>query len=178
MISSAKEAAVAIADKKDERAPSLVNDLASYDAVVRTRARRALAGMGKLAVPSLILLLSHAKPHVRWEAAKTLCSIADPIAASALVNALDDHDGDVRWLASEGLAALGRDALQPLLAALLQQSDSIYVLEGARHVCHELAKKRRLAPILRPVLAAMRQSQPEVAVPLAAYAALSKLRSL
>ena len=36
--------------------------------------------------------------------------IADPIAASALVSALDDPDGDVRWLAAEGLAALGRDA--------------------------------------------------------------------
>ena len=67
--------------------------------------------LGKPAVPSLIQLLSHRKPHVRWEAAKALGGIADPIAAFALVNAQKDRDGDVRWLAAEGLAALGRDAL-------------------------------------------------------------------
>ena len=73
---------------------------------------------GKPAVPSLIQLLSHRKTHVRWEAAKALCGIADPIAATALVNALDDTDDDVRWLAAEGVTALGRDGLQPLLTAM------------------------------------------------------------
>jgi len=126
----------------------------------------------------LIRLLSHRKPHVRWEAAKALCGIADPIAASALVNALDDRDGDVRWLAAEGLSALGRDALQPLLAALLQRAKSCWFCEGAHHVCHTLVKRKKLGPILRPVLAALKQSEPEVAAPLAAYTALSRLREL
>ena len=134
--------------------------------------------LGKPAVPSLIQLLSHRKPHVRWEAAKALGGIADPIAASALVNALDDRDGDVRWLAAEGLAALGRDALQPLLAALIQRARSGWLCEGAHHVCHVLVRKRRLGPILRPLLAALEQSEPEAAAPLAAYTALSRLREL
>ena len=129
-------------------------------------------------MPSLIRLLSHRKPHVRWEAAKALCGIADPIAASALVNALDDRDGDVRWLAAEGVAALGRDGLQPLLAALLQRAKSGWFCEGAHHVCHTLVKRKKLGPILRPVLAALEQSEPEVAVPPAAYTALSRLREL
>ena len=129
-------------------------------------------------MPSLIRLLSHRKPHVRWEAAKALCGIADPIAASALVNALEDRDGDVRWLAAEGLAALGRDALQPLLAALLEGSKPSWLYEGAHRVCHTLVKRKRLGPILRPLLAALKQSEPEVAVPPVAYAALSKLRKL
>ena len=129
-------------------------------------------------MPSLIRLLSHRKPHVRWEAAKALCGIADPLAASALVNALDDRDGDVRWLAAEGLAALGRDGLQPLLAALLQRAKSCWFCEGAHHVCHTLVKRKRLGPILRPVLAALKESEPEVAVPPAAYTALSRLREL
>jgi hypothetical protein len=133
---------------------------------------------GKPAVPSLIQLLSQRKPHVRWEAAKALGGIADPIAASALVNALRDRDGDVRWLAAEGLAALGRDALQPLLAALLEWHQSDWMCQGAHHVCHVLVRKRRLGPILRPVLAALEQTEPETASPLAAYIALSKLRKL
>jgi HEAT repeat protein len=145
---------------------------------VRTKARKALVTIGKLAVPSLIRLLSHRKPHVRWEAAKALCGIADPIAASALVNALEDRDGDVRWLAAEGLAALGRDALQPLLAALLEGTKPSWLYEGAHHVCHTLVTRKRLGPILRPLLAALKQSEPEVTVPPAAYTALSRLRKL
>ena len=166
------------ADKRAVRIPSLVTGLASPDPTVRTKARKALVAMGKLTVPSLIPLLSHRKPHVRWEAAKALCGIADPIAAFALVNAMDDRDGDVRWLAAEGVAALGRDGLQPLLAALLQRAQSSSFCEGAHHVCHTLVKRRKLGPILRPLLAALGQSEPEVAVPPAAYAALSKLREL
>jgi hypothetical protein len=131
---------------------------------------------GKPAVPSLIPLLSHRKPHVRWEAAKTLCDIADPIAATALVNALDDPDSDVRWVAAEGVTALGREGLEPLLAALLQRAQSIWFCEGAHHVCHALVKKRGLGPILRPVLAALEETEPAIGVPTAAYTALSTLR--
>ena len=134
--------------------------------------------LGKPAVPSLIQLLSHRKPHVRWEAAKALGGIADPIAASALVNALKDRDGDVRWLAAEGLAALGQDALHPLLAALIERSEADWLCEGAHHVCHVLIKTRGLGQVLRPLLAALGQSEPEVASPLAAYTALSELRDL
>jgi vesicle coat complex subunit len=162
----------------DNRIPTLVADLASSDPTVRTNARKALVAIGKLTVPSLIRLLSHRKPHVRWEAAKALGGIADPIAATALVNALDDRDSDVRWLAAEGLAALGRESLQPLLAALIERAQSLWFCEGAHHVCHTLVNRKRLGPILRPVLASLKQSEPEVAAPPAAYAALSKLRQL
>ena len=178
MTPTTKCSSVDLADKTVARIPSRVTDLDNTDPMVRTKARKALVTMGKLTVPFLIQLLSHRKPHVRWEAAKALVGIADPIAASALVNALDDRDGDVRWLAAEGLAVLGRDALQPLLAALLQRAQSCWLRESAHHVCHALVKKRKLGPILRPVLAALKQSEPEVAVPPAAYTALSRLREL
>ena len=129
--------------------PELVSALANADSAVRTKARKALVAIGKLSVPSLIRLLSHRKPHVRWEAAKALCGIADPLAAAALVNALDDRDGDVRWLAAEGVAALGREGLQPLLAALLQRAESCWFCRRARtRVCHTLVKRKKLGPIL------------------------------
>ncbi len=178
MTISTKRINADLADKRAARIPSLVTDLASPDPSVRTKARKALVALGKISVPSLIRVLSHRKPHVRWEAAKALCRIADPLAASAMVNALDDRDGDVRWLAAEGLAALGRESLQPLLAALIGRAQSCWFCEGAHHVCSTLAKKKRISPILQPLLAALKQSEPEIAVPPAAYTALSRLRKL
>ena len=173
-----KRIAEPVADKRKARIQSLLADLTSPSPVARRKARETLVAIGGLAVPSLIQLLSHRKPHVRWEAAKALCSIADPIAASALVNALDDRDSDVRWVAAEGVAALDRDGLQPLLAALLERAQSCSFCESAHHICHTLAKRQKLAPVLRPVLAALKESEPEVAAPSAAYAALSRLRKL
>ena len=167
-----------IEDPKDTRIPSLLGRLAGGDPVARERARESLVALGKPAVPALIQLLSHRRPLARWEAAKALCGIADPLAATALVNAVDDTDNDVRWVAAEGVIALGREGLQPLLAALLERAQSPCFCEGAHHVCHALATKRELGPILRPLLAAFDQFEPQMAIPLAAYTALSKLRKL
>ena len=178
MTPTTKRGSADLSGKRAARIPSLVTDLANTDPTVRTKARKALVALGKISVPALIRLLSHRKSHVRWEAAKALCGIAEPLAASALVNALDDRDGDVRWLAAEGLAALGREGLQPLLAALLQRAESSSFCEGAHHICHTLVKKRKLTPILRPLLAALKESEPGVAVPPAAYTALLRLREL
>jgi HEAT repeat protein len=156
--------------------PELIAALASSSPVARKKAREALMALGGPAVPALIQLLSHRQPHVRWEAAKALGAIADPIAASALVNALEDRDGDVRWPAAEGLVALGRDALQPLLTALMERSERDWLSEGAHHVCRALVKRKGLAPILRPLLAVLEGHEREFAEPAAAYAALSRLR--
>ena len=178
MTPTSKSGTVGASKKTPTGIPELIAALASPSPVARRKAREALMALGKPAVPSLIQLLSHRKPHVRWEAAKAIGGITAPIAAFALVNALKDRDGDVRWLAAEGLAALGRDALQPLLAALIEQADSDWLCEGAHHVCHVLVRKRGLGSILRPLLAALEQSEPEAASPLAAYTALSQLREL
>jgi hypothetical protein len=153
-------------------------DLTSPKPAMRMNARDALVVIGKPVVPSLIRLLSHRMPHARWEAAKTLCGIADPVAASAMVSALDDRDCDVRWLAAEGLAALGRDGLSPLLTALIGRAEPCCMYEGAQHICHALVKRKRLGPILQPLLAALKESEPELAVPPAAYTALMRLRKL
>jgi hypothetical protein len=173
---SIKRSTTVIEDKGLPSIRSLLDKLASREPVAREKAREALVIVGKPAVPFLIPLLSHRKLQVRWEAAKTLGDIADPISAAALVNALEDSEGDVRWLAAEGLIALGHEGLHPLLAALLERAQSASLCEGAHHVCHALAKKKKLGTILRPVLAALEQPEPAIAVPPVAYIALSKLR--
>jgi HEAT repeat protein len=178
MTPASKSGTLAAAKKTPTDIPELLVALANPSPVARRKAREALVALGESAVPSLIQLLSHRKPHVRWEAAKAIGGIGDPIAAFALVNALKDRDGDVRWLAAEGLAALGRDALPPLLAALIDPSDSDWMCEGAHHVCHVLVRRRGLGPILRPLIAALEQTEPKAAAPLAAYTALSRLHEM
>ena len=178
MISSNKQCSVIIEDPRDARITSLLGDLTGGDPATREKAREALVVIGRPAVPSLFQLLANGKPHIRREAAKALSGIADPLAATALANALEDPDGGVRWLAAEGLIVLGGEGVQPLLAALLERAQSLWFCESAHHVCHTLATRRRLGPILRPVLAALDKPEPQIGVPLAAYAALSKLREL
>ena len=77
---------------------------------------------------------------MRWEAAKSLSDIADPAAAPALVQALEDPETGVRWLAAEGLIRMRSACLQPLLHALTERADSVWLRDGAHHVLHDLAK--------------------------------------
>jgi HEAT repeat protein len=153
-----------------------VAGLASGNPIVREEAREALVAVGTPAVAPLVRALLDPDKRVRWEAAKALSFIHDPAAAPALVLALgDDHFG-TRWLAAEGLIALGRDALEPLLRALLDPANAVWLGEGAHHVLHELQRRRR-ATWLTPVMRALREREPGMAVPPAALAALKALRA-
>jgi HEAT repeat protein len=157
---------------------SLISDLASDDGWVRETARLSLVGIGSRAVAALIEALGDPHRRVRWEAAKALEQIANPQAAPALVGALEDKEFSVRWLAAEGLVAIGSEALGPLLRALIERSDSVWLREGAHHVLHDLHNlaRRRLGPMLKPLLAALEDLEPTLGVPMAARAALEALK--
>jgi len=107
---------------------------------VRIKARQYLVAIGEPAVSPLVEALAHRNQWVRWETAKSLGQIDSPAAAQALVRALEDDMFDVRWLAAKGLLTVGRDALVPLLHALLERSDSELLREGAHHIFHDLAR--------------------------------------
>jgi len=153
---------------------SLMRDLASRDGVVRQRAREKLVGIGKPAVPALTERLWATGSQLRWEAGKALIEIADGRAARALVACLEDKDAGTRWVAAEALIALKRNALVPLLEALIDQSDSVWIREGAHHVLHELAEGE-LREILCPVLAALEGPAPDTVAPVFAAEALEEL---
>jgi HEAT repeat protein len=153
---------------------ALIAALADDDGLVRQRARESLVDMGEPAVAPLIEALTDPNDKVRWEAAKALSEIGSPAAASALVRALRDKSFGVRWLAAEGLITLEREGLTPLLQALVQHSDSIWLREGAHHVLRILAGKGLYAQVA-PVLAALEDTEPVLEAPLAARAALGKL---
>jgi HEAT repeat protein len=142
---------------------------------VRQEARETLTLIGKQAVRPLIPLLKDMEDDVRWGAAKALADIADARAASNLVATLEDHNFGVRWLAAGGLINIDRDALEPLLKALIKRPESIWLREGAHHVLHDLSK-RGLKDLLTPVLAALEGSYPEIGIHEPALKALQRLR--
>ncbi len=160
-----------------ENIPALVAALAHDDPVERNHTREALVAIGKPAVKYLVKLMSDHRSHVRWEAAKALGPIGDPAAAQALVNALEDEDTDVRWLAAAGMITLGCSGLEPLLVALIDRPDSIWLRDGAHHVFHDLVGKLPFQ-LARRMLDVLDQPEPELAVPQVANESLNALKTL
>lgn len=155
---------------------SLVVDLASRDGGVRVAAREALVDIGRPAVGALVRTLTDSRTQLRWEAAKALGGIADPTTAGALALALDDKVFDVRWLAAEGLIAIGREALVPVLRVVIGRAESPLCRSGAHHVLHDLAASDEdIKETLAPVLAALDGSAPSVEVPLVAETVIAVL---
>jgi hypothetical protein len=153
---------------------ALMGDLCSKHPVERWRARMALVDIGEPATPMLIEGLESLDQCMRWEAAKTLVDISDPRAAPAMVKALEDRSFGIRWLAAEGLVRLGRQGLGPLMKALMERSDSVWLREGAHHVLRVLVGHGLDSHIL-PVLEALEDIEPTLEVPLVAKVALEDL---
>jgi hypothetical protein len=157
----------------------LIGQLGQQDGLIRQQARIALVRIGEPAVGPLIEALENRTGYTHWEAAKALSQIGSPQAAQALVEALQDDEFSVRWLAAEGLIAISEDSLKPLLTALVNNPQSALLREGAHHVLHDLVHRLSLKPPLRkqvePVLAALNDIEPAVEVPPVAEQALHKL---
>jgi len=152
----------------------LIAGLAGKDPIARQKARHALVATGQAATAPLIAALGNTRTQVRWEAAKALVRLADATAAPALVAALEDKDTGVRWLAAEALIAVGSPALPALLQALVDRSNSTWLLEGTHHVLHTL-QATDIGPVVRPVVTALEHSAREEAAPVAAHEALQQL---
>lgn len=162
----------------DKRIASLIAQLAHHDPAARQTAREKLVQIGGHAVTrALVAEFIDPLPHVRWEAAKALASIADPVAAHGLMHALDDDDDDVRWVAGEGLIALHEVGLTTVLSGLTKRARSLAFCRGAHHVLRELRAEGNAA-IINPVLDALDSPDPEIAAPVAAYQALLTLKPL
>lgn len=150
---------------------TLVAALRNRSGAVRERARESLIEIGEPAVDRLIEALREPDHRVQWEAAKALGEIADPAAAPELANQLDHTDFGIRWLAAEGLIAIGREALKPLLAVVAERGEDQSIRDGAHHVLHDLAKQD-LREEVSPVIEALEGPDPDVEAPRAARLAL------
>lgn len=128
-------------DKQESKdLDTLVKDLSCENVITCQNSRRALVRMGSTAVPALIEALNNKNQWVRWEATKALSQIADPTATDTLIRLLESKEFDMRWLAAEGLIAIGRKAVVPLLQALIDRPNSTWLQEGAHHVLHDMRR--------------------------------------
>jgi hypothetical protein len=155
---------------------TLLDPLACEDLIRCQKIRRSLVKLGHQAVPSLLEALGSKKNWVRWEAAKALAQIGDPAATRPLIRSLEDKKFDVRWLAAEGLIAIGKQAVVPLLRALVDNPKSIWLREGAHHVMHDM-DRGDWDEILRPVMKAIEGMEPSLEVPEAAEKVLNILEN-
>lgn len=154
----------------------LISDLASTNGQTREAARISLVAIGKSAIAYLLPLLKERKHKTRWEAVKALGEIRDPTAIDGLLRALTDEEFDVRWLAAEGLVALGGPVVVPLLLELtrMQEATAVLLRDGAHHILNALIPGD-LEKALKPVLTALEDADFAAGVPLAARNALKSL---
>lgn len=152
----------------------LIGDLNNKDGRVRVRARNALVSIGGKSVFALTEALKSKEQWTRWEAAKALSEIGDSEAMEALLNALHDEVFEIRWLAGEGLIAIGRRTIVPLLKQLIKNPDSLWLQEGAHRILHGLIRDNN-KEILKPVLNALEGEEIALEVPFIAETALKAL---
>lgn len=127
------------------------------------------------AVQKLVQDLKNPHMRIRCRAARELREAGDPATAQALVDALEDDEIEVRWLASEALANLGAAAVIPLLEALIARFDSNRTRDGARHILHALQQRGELSAPLIPVYRSLGGVASVVQTPWAAKQALETL---
>ncbi|MFZ1080519.1 MAG: HEAT repeat domain-containing protein, partial [Candidatus Kryptoniota bacterium] len=119
----------------------LVKRLFSDDGIERQEARHRLVKIGKPVISFLVGLQYLHQHRVSWEAVKTLSEMADPDSIPILINALENDDPDIRWLAAEGLINIGEPSLMPVLEALELRGGSMILREMSCPVLRALKEK-------------------------------------
>lgn len=154
----------------------LIRALAGDQPLPPREARNALVALGPLARPYLLEATGHANPNLRLGALKVLARTATPECATVLIDALQDRDGGIRYLAAEGLVRAGPKVIPPLLAALMRHSDSAWLHDGTRHVLQALRRHPDYREeALAPVCSSLNGSSSSVTVMMAANEALRDL---
>lgn len=110
----------------------------------REEAREILVSKGKAAVSALVTLLDHPKYIFRWEAMMTLKNIKDKSLVPVFIARLTDKEQDIRWIAAKGLIHQGETSIKALLSLLIDNSESVFAIEGAHHIFNGLHKNNQL----------------------------------
>ncbi len=112
--------------------------------------------------------------QVREDAIRYLADHPTEAVINTLIDLMETDDAGVRWKAAEALAATGQAALVPVLHALVDKSDSRWLLEGAYHVFHN-NRSSEVARMTDGVCAAMKGQGAAVATVTAAGKLLVQL---
>ncbi|RPI02967.1 MAG: HEAT repeat domain-containing protein [Ignavibacteriae bacterium] len=156
----------------------LIRMLASKNGTTRQNARHSLVAIGKPVISALTETLTNSKvDHIRWEAVKTIGAIGDASAIPALVQALEDTDPDVAWLAIEALRKLETAAWPVLLRIVIKRGkEDVLMRQRISHVFRNQEEEG-----YNDLLAALRKSLKSGTVPataaVAAYDILKRMKS-
>jgi len=164
---------------EDLEIKTLLESLFSENGMERKSAREKLVKIGTPVIDYLMEHIHHPKHIHRWEAIKTMEEIANPVSIPLFIEALEDDESDIRWIAAEGLINIGTQSIIPLLKSLTKNTDSIFVLEGTHHVFYDLKKKENL-PKDFPIdkfLSIIKKSESEDGIKLLAFEILSNLEN-
>lgn len=104
------------------------------DAELREGAFEALVDYGSAALETLQDLAKDGDRDVRWHAFEAARLLRVPAAVPVLLDGLGDEDFAIRWAASRGLAAVGPDALVPVLEALVRRPPTQQLHRSVRRV--------------------------------------------
>jgi HEAT repeat protein len=164
-----------VADRLPDDA-ELISNLTNSDLTQRLNAQYNLIIRGRPAAPALLEALRDSDPHLRSSAAHVLAVIADPSTAEGLAAALDDDEDPVRWVAAEGLVALGSVGLQAALHVLLgADSVSPQLKAAVRHILLRVRDGEGMDEIVKPLLGAIQEFEMNEKVLVEAYKALAAL---
>ena len=168
-------------EQSNKSIEQLIEDLRSSDGMVRQRARQSLVLKGEEAVDDLIQAFKEKKEPIHFEASKALSQIGSKKTIQTFIDALEDEEFSIRWIAAEGLIAIREDIIKPLLELLEHHSDSLQICEGVHHVFHDIVSRRiideKKREILLPVLESYHHLEAEIYIPFAAKNALDKLKN-
>ncbi|MCX8032561.1 MAG: HEAT repeat domain-containing protein [Thermoleophilia bacterium] len=157
---------------------ALIAALKERDGMRRKRARETLILAGDPAVGPLLELTASSDKQTRWEATKALAAMVEPACLDSFVKLMSDSHSDIRWLAADGLIALGPRSVVPVLKSLLNKDLPRGHLDMSHRVLRELAEDNSvLAAVVEPVLLALRSSD-VTALPSRAEKALLELDHL
>ena len=138
----------------------------------------ALVSLGHLAVPVLLECARSDSGWMRWHSVRALGRIHDPRALPVLVNALQDADHSVAWMAAKGLAPFERVCIEPVLHLLTTAQMTPWVAETASYVLHRQCQAHEeFKPYLEPLLQQMHQPAYRVGTGYAALKTLEHLRT-
>jgi HEAT repeat protein len=162
-----------------EAVPVLLKALRGADEQLSSQIFAALVRLGSLAVPALIQKSKSSSAHLRWNCIRALGEIHDRRALPVLVNALQDDDHSVAWMAAKGLAQFGKDSLKPVLELLMGASMTPWLAETSSYVLNSYAQRHTKAKaILEPLMQRMRESGFRVGTSVAAQKTLEQLQAV
>jgi HEAT repeat protein len=124
---------------------------------------------------TLALAVDTGRPTLeREQAIHQLGQTPTPDVVDHLIKLLEDNDDGIRWAASSALIECGDAALKPLLQALLDQHDSVWLRRGAYRVFHD-TKSYKVQQATAEVVKALNGPAAESSTTDAAARALMKL---